>query len=243
MPKGDVPGEWYSPTQPFPTKPPAYDRQGVTEDDLIDFTPELRKRSARGRVLAQDGAAVHAARREQDRRPARHADGAEPGRRHELAGRLVRSRDRTSSTSRRGLRREQGPRRAVSRASRRWRTSKATPSPGRARRAARARPPAAVAASSRRRPSGRGDARDPSRGPPKLALSVQGLPLLKPPYGRISAIDMNRGEILWQIAHGETPDDIKNHPLLKGLDIPRTGQAGSPGHARDEDAADRRRAL
>ena len=42
VPKGDVPGEWYSPTQPFPTKPPAYDRQGVTIDDLIDFTPELR---------------------------------------------------------------------------------------------------------------------------------------------------------------------------------------------------------
>src|SRR5262249_43442207 len=40
--KGDVPGEWYSPTQPHPTKPPAYERQGVTIDDLIDFTPQLR---------------------------------------------------------------------------------------------------------------------------------------------------------------------------------------------------------
>ena len=43
VPQGDVPGEWYSPTQPIPTKPPAYDRQGVTENDLIDFTPELRR--------------------------------------------------------------------------------------------------------------------------------------------------------------------------------------------------------
>jgi len=42
VPAGDVPGEWYSPTQPIPTRPPAYDRQGVTLDDLIDFTPELR---------------------------------------------------------------------------------------------------------------------------------------------------------------------------------------------------------
>ena len=42
MPKGDVPREWYSPTQPFPTKPPAYDRQGLPIEDLIDFTPELR---------------------------------------------------------------------------------------------------------------------------------------------------------------------------------------------------------
>ena len=42
VPKGDVPTEWYAPTQPFVTKPPAYDRQGVSNDDLIDFTPELR---------------------------------------------------------------------------------------------------------------------------------------------------------------------------------------------------------
>jgi quinoprotein glucose dehydrogenase len=41
-PKGDTPGEWYSPTQPVPTKPPGYDRQGTSIDDLIDFTPELR---------------------------------------------------------------------------------------------------------------------------------------------------------------------------------------------------------
>ena len=153
VPQGDVPGEWYSPTQPIPTKPPAYDRQGITENDLIDFTPELRARGARGRRLAQDGAAVHSARRQQHQRPARHADGAEPRRRHELAGRLVRSRDR-HPLRRVGLDcRQQGRRAAVSRANPRWRTSKATPSRGRARRAARARPRAAAAASSAR-PSG-----------------------------------------------------------------------------------------
>src|ERR1700740_67781 len=42
---GNVPGEWYSPTQPIPTKPPAYSRNGVSIDDLIDFTPELRARA------------------------------------------------------------------------------------------------------------------------------------------------------------------------------------------------------
>ena len=42
VPTGDVPNEWYSPTQPFPTKPAAFDRQGFTEDDLIDWTPEIR---------------------------------------------------------------------------------------------------------------------------------------------------------------------------------------------------------
>jgi quinoprotein glucose dehydrogenase len=61
------------------------------------------------------------------------------------------------------------------------------------------------------------------------SLAVQGLPIVKPPWGRISAIDLNKGEILWQIAHGETPDAVKNHPALKGLDIPRTGRPGGAG--------------
>ena len=60
-------------------------------------------------------------------------------------------------------------------------------------------------------------------------LTIQGLPLMKPPYGRISAIDLNKGEILWQIAHGETPDNIRNSPALKGLNIPRTGRPGVIG--------------
>jgi quinoprotein glucose dehydrogenase len=60
-------------------------------------------------------------------------------------------------------------------------------------------------------------------------LTVQGLPLGKPPYGRISAIDLNKGDILWQIAHGETPDNVRNHPALKGLNIPRTGRPGLIG--------------
>jgi quinoprotein glucose dehydrogenase len=60
-------------------------------------------------------------------------------------------------------------------------------------------------------------------------VTVQGLPLLKPPYGVISAIDMNTGEMLWRIPHGETPDTVRDHPLLKGLNIPRTGRPGSVG--------------
>lgn len=52
---------------------------------------------------------------------------------------------------------------------------------------------------------------------------------MKPPWGRITAIDLNKGEIAWQIAHGETPDTVKNHPALKGLNIPRTGRPGGAG--------------
>jgi quinoprotein glucose dehydrogenase len=55
---------------------------------------------------------------------------------------------------------------------------------------------------------------------------VQGLPLVKPPYDRITAYDMNTGEMVWQKAHSSTPDDIRNHPALSGLDLPRLGQPG-----------------
>jgi quinoprotein glucose dehydrogenase len=73
---------------------------------------------------------------------------------------------------------------------------------------------------------GRGQAPAAGRGG---ALSVQGLPLIKPPYGRITAIDLNKGDISWQVAHGDTPDNIKNHPALKGIEIPRTGRPGRIG--------------
>jgi quinoprotein glucose dehydrogenase len=53
----------------------------------------------------------------------------------------------------------------------------------------------------------------------------RGLPLFKPPYGRITAIDMNKGEHVFQIPNGPTPKEIAEHPKLKGLDIPPTGRA------------------
>jgi quinoprotein glucose dehydrogenase len=55
------------------------------------------------------------------------------------------------------------------------------------------------------------------------------LSFLKPPYGQITAINMDKGEFVWQIAHGETPDAVRNSPVLKGLNIPRTGQAAAVG--------------
>ena len=64
---------------------------------------------------------------------------------------------------------------------------------------------------------------------PPIPLTVQGLPLVKPPYGRITALDLKTGTMAWQIAHGETPDNIRNHPALKGVTIPRTGRQGRIG--------------
>ena len=61
------------------------------------------------------------------------------------------------------------------------------------------------------------------------ALTIRGLPLIKPPWGRITAIDLKTGDILWQIAHGETPDNVRNHPALADLDVPRTGRIGRVG--------------
>jgi quinoprotein glucose dehydrogenase len=58
---------------------------------------------------------------------------------------------------------------------------------------------------------------------------VQQLPLVKPPYGVLSAINLDKGELMWMVPHGDTPDPIKNHPALKGLNIPKTGQNGPVG--------------
>ena len=53
--------------------------------------------------------------------------------------------------------------------------------------------------------------------------------MVKPPYGILAAIDLDRGQLLFQVAHGDTPDNIRNNPDLKGLNIPKTGQAGTSG--------------
>ena len=52
---------------------------------------------------------------------------------------------------------------------------------------------------------------------------------MKPPYGVLAAIQLDRGELIWQVPHGDTPDVVRNHPLLKGMTIPKTGQNGSVG--------------
>src|ERR1035438_6670677 len=62
------------------------------------------------------------------------------------------------------------------------------------------------------------------RVPPKVNMGPGGLPLVKPPWGRIVAIDLNKGDIAWTIPNGDPPDYVKGHPLLKGIDIGKTGR-------------------
>ena len=222
---GDVPGEWYSPTQPFPTKPPAYDRQGVTEDDLIDFSPELRQQALEvaswykmGPIFTPpvvsniDGPlGILMA-------PATGGGTNWPGGSYDPETQILYV---SSSSSVVGL--------AV-----------VPPYPGQSDMAYiqgnAATGPRTSGGAGSSAGGGRTEfqvaAREPpvsSRGRPPIGLLVQRLPLLKPPYGVIAAIDMNKGELLWTIPHGKTPDNVRNHPLLQNLDIPRTGQSGSVG--------------
>ncbi len=207
VPKGDVPGEWYSPTQPFPTKPAAYDRQGVTIDDLIDFTPELRKQAEEIVSHYKLGPAFTPPVVSKAEGPlATLALGPPNGGTNWPGG----SYDPETHILYVFSQTEIAP------------FGLLPPSGANPPDIAYVQGNAAPATGGR---GGRGGGGGGGRG----GITVQGMPLVKPPYGRISAIDMNKGEILWQIAHGETPDVVRNSPALKGLTIPRTGRVGMIG--------------
>jgi quinoprotein glucose dehydrogenase len=215
--KGTVPGEWYSPTQPFPTKKLSYDRNGVSIDDLIDFTPELRADAVKLVSRYKLGPIFTPPVVSRLEGPlatltlATSTGGTNwPGGSYDPETHILYVFSQSSVTAK-GL---VPPPAGFSEmayiqgtALEGARLSGGAGSEAGATSTAAASTPAADAGS----------------------LLVQGLPLVKPPYGRISAIDLNQGEILWQIAHGETPDNIRNHPALKGLDIPRTGRPGTIG--------------
>jgi quinoprotein glucose dehydrogenase len=56
-----------------------------------------------------------------------------------------------------------------------------------------------------------------------------GIPIIKPPWGRITALDMDTGRRLWTIANDDTPDYIASHPALEGVELPRTGRPERAG--------------
>jgi quinoprotein glucose dehydrogenase len=210
VPQGDVPGERYSPTQPFPSKPAPYDRQGLSVDDLIDFTPELRAEALKAIEQYKIGPVFTPPVVSRAEGPigtlAMATQGAAtnwPGGSYDPETHLlyVQSQSQVATL---GL----------------------VPPPDGA--APDVRYHQGTALSGARRSGGSGSATGAAGGNVNV-LEIQGLPLVKPPYGRISAIDLNTGDIAWQVAHGETPERVKNHPLLKGLDISRTGRTGNVG--------------
>jgi quinoprotein glucose dehydrogenase len=224
--KGDVPGEWYSPTQPFVTKPPPFDRQGVSTDDLIDFTPEMREEALRiasrykiGPIFTPPVVSKYPGPLGTLMLPsvtggANWQGGAFDPETKKLYVYSV------TTVSPVGLAPPEGGRSDMDFVRGTARAPSSDEGSGRAGGAGQ------VGGAGRAGGPGGGRGAGEGGGGP---LSVQGLPLIKPPYGRITAIDLNKGEIAWQIPHGETPDNIKNHPALKGLTIPRTGRAGRIG--------------
>jgi len=210
VPQGDTPGEKYSKTQPIPTKPAAYNRQGLAVDDLIDFTPELRAEAVKAIARYKIGPVFTPPVVSKAEGPIATLQMASQGAATNWPGGSYDPETHTvyvhsqSAVATLGL---------------------VPPPPG-------AAPDVryhqgTVLAGARR--SGGSGAATAEAGGAVTALTVQGLPLIKPPYGQINAISLDSGDILWQVPHGETPDAIKNHPALKGLNIPRTGRPGSVG--------------
>ena len=207
VPAGDVPGEWYAPSQPHVTKPPAFERQGVTEDDLIDFTPALRaealeiaKRYRLGPLFTPPALSTWPAPLATLMLPSDVGGANWPGGALDPATNIVYIFSMT----------QVAPLGLVP----------AAPGTSDVRFVqGRAPNPEAAGANAGRIPEGE----------PGGPLFVQGLPLIKPPYGRITAIDLDQGDIVWQVAHGETADNVGNHPALKGISIPRTGRTGRIG--------------
>jgi quinoprotein glucose dehydrogenase len=187
VPKGDVPGEWYSPTQPIPTKPPAYGIAAIPSiNDLIDFTPELRAEALKIVSKYQIGPIFTPIVVSKPEGPFGTilTTGVTnwPGGSYDPEGHILYVHASTGMISNGLLPGD------PSKTEFAWVSGNAAP---------------------------------PGAAP---ALRVQGLPLVKPPYGSIVAINMDRGEILWKIANAETPDNVRDHPALKGLAIPRTGR-------------------
>jgi quinoprotein glucose dehydrogenase len=189
VPASDVPGEWTSPTQPFPTRPPPFDLQGVTADDLIDFTPELRSEALEvlnefriGPLYTPPSLVIEGGTRGTLTVPG-FAGGAN------------------------------------------WPSGGADPETGYVYISSVTSPTTIGLIPND--PESTGVDADYVMGGIGVP-AVQGLRLLKPPYGRITAYDMNRGDIAWQIPNGDTPPAVRDNPALAGLEIPPTG---SPSHA------------
>jgi len=183
--KSDVPGEITAATQPFPTKPAAFDRQGFVEDDVIDFTPELRAEALEGLKKVRMGPMF-----------------TPPS--------LANAADGTSGT----ISLPSG----IGGAN--WEGATFDPETNMLYIGSFTNPNVLALVPS---PEG-SDIRYIRGGAAELPW-LSGLPIVKPPWGRITAINMNTGEHAWMRANGPTPDEVLNNPALEGVDLPETGRA------------------
>ena len=185
VPESDVPGEWTAPTQPFPTRPAPYEQVGITVDDLIDFTPELRAEAleiAKQYVLGPLYTPPT-------------LGGEAPS---DMKGTiLVPGHVGGTNWGGGGFDPETGMLYAPSRTG---------------------------AFFVRLSPGGDDPAAQAYRGTRGPVVGPRGLPLTKPPYGRITAMDLNTGDHVWMVPNGDGPRD---HPDLRHLNLPPLGQ---PGH-------------
>jgi quinoprotein glucose dehydrogenase len=243
--QSDVPGEKLSKTQPFPTKPPAYARNYIKiPDDLIDFTPEMRADAIdRMKSYRLDGMftppVVGDPKHFLGGINLGNASGGTnwPGAGFDPETHIAYAQAAQAFVTPISLRTPpegfSDIRYVSGRQDQTWRVAEGpgfgsaadAPQAPRGRAGRGAEPPAAAAAAA---PGGRG-ATPPAGGGGGGGLLVQGLPIVKPPYGVISAINLDRGDIQWKVPYGETPDNIRNHPALKGKDIGNTGMNGSVG--------------
>lgn len=195
VPQSAVPGEVTSPTQPFPTRPAPYGIQGITEDDLIDFTPELRRLAIESIADLKLGPLFN---------PPVQQGNSEGYRAAAVCPSFTGGLNIPGGTV-------VDPENGVMFVAAVTSCSSAALTPG----------------------SDRDDGGPDRRGQTVVDWisgggggfgSIEGLSILKPPYGYLKAIDMNTGEDLWLAPNGDTPERVRNHPRLQGIEIPNTGQ-------------------
>jgi len=236
VPQSDVPGEKTSPTQPFPTKPPAYARQAVTVDELINYTPEMRAEALEKVKMYRMGPMFLPPVVSKVGGPLQSitigtlGGGTNwPGASYDPETHTVFAQAANAGVSLLGLV-EPPPgfsdiRYVAGLAGQPFRVNEG---PGFGSGA-----DAPELSETQKKLNAilakQGQAQTAKSAPPPAPLNVQGLTIVKPPYGVLSAVNLDRGDLVWQVPHGDTPDNVRNHPALKGLNIPKTGQQGSVG--------------
>jgi len=184
VPQSDLPGERTSPTQPFPTRPAPFELQGLTRNDLIDFTPELRAEAEQ--IVAQ----YRIGPLYTPPSLAKNADGTKG---------TIQIPGSTGGAN--------------------WESGAVDAETGILYVASITLPSLKALA-----PNPNSDMNFVNTPTGPEFKGPQGLPLTRPPWSRITAIDLNTGDHAWMVPHGETSADVKNHPALKGVTLPNTGR-------------------